>query len=174
MSGSYNGQFKYPSQLTTDSIGRVFIADTDNQRICMHDPDLNHLRNITHQSMSSPSDVKISRDRLYILGPYDYLSIVVLSLEGDELHSIIKCGEGVDVVSDTVFFCLDPLNNFVICDEVSDSFSVFSPEGNLLHRIGGKGQDMFYAPAGVAITPNGRLVCALRHSNVSCSLQIFY
>ena len=41
--GSKNGQFKWPKQLTTDSTGRVFIADTNNHRICIHDPDLNHL-----------------------------------------------------------------------------------------------------------------------------------
>ena len=49
--GSNNGQFQEPRQLTTDSIGRVFIADYGNHRICIHDPDLNHLLNITHQSM---------------------------------------------------------------------------------------------------------------------------
>ena len=46
--GSNNGQFKHPRQLTTDLIGRVFIADYYNDIICIHDPDLNHLHNITH------------------------------------------------------------------------------------------------------------------------------
>ena len=40
--GSNDGQFKWPKQLTTDSTGRVFIADFYNDRICIHDPDLNH------------------------------------------------------------------------------------------------------------------------------------
>ena len=57
--GSNKGQFNSPQQLTTDLIGRVFIADRFNDRICIHDPDLNHLRNITHQSTSRPSDVKV-------------------------------------------------------------------------------------------------------------------
>ena len=49
--GSDNGQFILPRQLTTDPIGRVFIADDGNNRICIHDPDLNHLRNITHERL---------------------------------------------------------------------------------------------------------------------------
>ena len=133
--GSNNGQFDYPGQLTTDPIGRVFIADYYNDRICIHDPDLNHLRNITYQSMSQPSDVKVSRDRLFVLCPRNNPCLLVLTLEGDKLHSLITCGEGLDVLL-PYFFCLDPLNNFVLSDYKSHSIRVFSPEGNLLHTIG--------------------------------------
>ena len=171
--GSNNGQFYNPLQLTTDSIDRVFIADRGNSRICIHDPDLNHLCNITHQSMSHPHDVKVSRDRLYILCPYISPCMHVLTLEGDMLHSLITCGEGMDVVWPR-FFSLDPLNNFVLCDYESHSIRVFSPEGNLLHTIGRKGHQpgMFYLPKGLAITPNGRLVCVSNNENYG--LQIFY
>ena len=171
--GSNNGQFDDLSLLTTDHIGRVFIADDNNNRICIHDPDLNHLRNITHQSMSNPIDVKVSRDRLYVLCPDDNPCLLVLTLEGDKLHSLITCGEGMDVLS-PFFFCLDPLNNFVLSDWESHSIRVFSPEGNLLHTIGSEGheQGMFYRPNGVAVTPNGRLVCVSRNENYG--LQIFF
>ena len=171
--GSNNGQFDDPCQLITDPIGCVFIADSNNDRICIHDPDLNHLRNITLQSMSQPSDVKVSRDRLYVLFPYDNPCLLVLTLEGDKLHSLITCGEGMDVLR-SFFFCLDPLNNFVLSDIKSHSIRVFSPEGNLLHTIGREGhqQGMFSEPAGVAVTPNGRLVCVSENENYG--LQIFF
>ena len=171
--GSNNGQFKYPHQLTTDPIGRVFIADSHNDRICIHDPDLNHLRNITHQSMLEPSDVKVSRDRLYVLCPDNNPCMHVLTLEGDKLHSLITRGEGMDVLNPQ-FFCLDSLNNFVLSDEDSHSIRVFSPEGNLLHTIGREGhkQGGFYELTGVAVTPNGRLVCVSLNNNYD--LQIFY
>ena len=72
------------------------------------------------------------------------------------------------------FFCLDPLNNFVLSDWQSHSIRVFSPEGNLLHTIGREGEQpgMFDEPAGVAITPDGRLVCVSDNHNYG--LQIFY
>ena len=170
--GLNNTRFLAPNQLTTDPIGRVFIADYYNDRICIHDPDLNHLCSITHPSMSRPYDVKVSRDRLYVLCPYDNPCLLVLTLEGDKLHSLITRGEGMDVLEPR-FFCLDPLNNFVLSDYRSHSFRVFSPEGNLLHTIGREGheQGMLYHPTGVAVTPNGRLVCASNNRN--CFLQIF-
>ena len=172
-SGSNNGQFNKPRQLTTDSIGRVFIADYNNDRICIYDPDLNHLlTNITHESMSLPFDVKVSRDCMYILCPGDNLCMYVLTLDGDILNSFINCEGGMDVKA-PFFFCLDPLNNFVTSDFYSHSIHVFSPEGNLLHTIGREGHQpgMFYLPTGVAITPNGRLVCVSLNENYG--LQIF-
>ena len=45
--GSNNGEFKYPTQLTTDPNGHVHIADCNNSRICVLDTDLYHMRNIT-------------------------------------------------------------------------------------------------------------------------------
>ena len=169
--GSNNGQFDCPNQLTTDPIGRVFIADTCNNRICIHDPDLNHLRNITHLSMFQPYDVKVSRDRLYVLCPNNNPCLLVLTLEGDKLHSLIACGEGMAVLYPH-FFCLDPLNNFVLSDSESNTIRVFSPEGNLLHTIGGEHQQgMLNDPTGVAVTPNGRFVCVA--DNVDFRLQIF-
>ena len=171
--GSDSGQFNTPRQLTTDTIGRVFIPDCDNDRICIHDPDLNHLRNITHQSMSRPFDVKVSRDRLYVLCPSNSPCVNILTLEGDKLHSIIACGDGAYVL-DPELCCLDPLNNFVLSDWEPDSIRVFSPEGNLLHTIGREGHQpgMFSNPQGVAMTPNGRLVCVSWNENYG--LQIFH
>ena len=171
--GSDNGQFNHPGQLTTDPISRVFIADSLNYRICIHDPGLNHLRNIPLQTILRPFDLKVARDRLYVLSPANTPScILVLTLEGDKLHSLTTSGEGMDVL-DPRFFCLDALNNFIINDYGSHSFRVFSPEGNLLHTIGRRGNQpgMFSYPTGVAVTPNGRLVCVSWNGNYS--LQIF-
>ena len=170
--GSNNGEFKHPRQLTTDPNGQVFIADCINNRICELDTDLNHLRNITHQSISKPFEVKLSHNRIYVLCPGRNPCMLVLSLEGDMLHSLISCGEGMDVLKPW-FFCLDPNNNFVITDRDTHSIRVFSPAGNLLHTIGREGhqQGMFYQPTGITITPNGKLVCVSGNKNYG--LQIY-
>ena len=171
--GSNIKQLCFPYQLTTDYIGRVFTADYYHRRICIHDPDLNHLHNITLQFMSVPYDVKVSHDRIYVLCPYINTYIHVLTLEGDKLHSPITSREGMDLITPN-FFCFDPLSNFVMSDYESHSIRVLSPEGNLLRTIGREGhqQGMFYYPRGVAVTPNRNLVCV--SSNENCGLQIFH
>ena len=170
--GSNNGEFEYPQQLTTDPNGQVFVADCDNNRICVFNTDLNHLRNIAHQAISKPSDVKLSHERVCVLCPHSNPCMLVLSLEGDMLHSLISKGLGMDVLR-PLFFCLDANNNFVISDEETHSIRVFSPAGNLLHTIGREGhqQGMFNFPQGIAIDTNGRLVCVSGNENFG--LQIF-
>ena len=164
--GSNNGQFRSPRKITTDPIGRVFIADTNNDRICVYDTNLDHLRNITYESMSGPYDVTISRDRIYVLCANSNPCLHVLTLEGDKLHSLITRGRGMGVL-EPHFFCLDPLNNFVISDYENNSFRVFSPKGKLLHTIGREGHrpGIFNKPLGIAITPNRRLVSVLSDDN---------
>ena len=170
--GSNNGEFQYPRQLTTDPNGHVYVADSGNNRICVLDTDLHHMRNITHQSILKPYDLKLSHDRIYLLCPYKNPCMLVLSIEGDMLHSLISRGEGMDVLN-PLFFCLDRNNNFVISDIETHCIRVFSPAGDLLHTIGREGhqQGMFYQPRGIAITPNGKFVCVSHNENYG--LQIY-
>ncbi|KAI6653315.1 hypothetical protein LOD99_3839 [Oopsacas minuta] len=171
--GSNKGQFDFPRQLTTDQIGHVFVADTNNDRISVYGAHLNYIRDITHQSIYRPYDVKVSSDRVYVLCPNTNSCMHVLTLEGMQLNTLITKGEGMDVLRPH-FFCIDLLNNFVISDRDTNSIRVFSPEGNLLHTIGEEGHQkgMFNYTQGVAITPKGRLVCV--SNNYNYGLQIYY
>ena len=170
--GANNGEFNDPRQLTTDPNGHVYIADSNNNRICVLDTDLHHMRNITHLSMSQPYDLKLSHDRIYVLCPYKNPCMLVLSIEGDMLHSLISRRQGMNVLKPW-FFCLDRNNNFVISDIGTHCIHVFSPAGDLLHTIGREGhqQGMFREPKGIAITPNGKLVCVSDNKNYG--LQIY-
>ena len=95
-----------PSPTNYCAIGRVFITDTKNDRICIYDRNLYYLYNVT--SLSRPMDIKISRDHIYLLCRHNNPRIIVLTLEGEKLHSFITCREGKDVI-DPISFCLDPL-----------------------------------------------------------------
>ena len=126
--GFCNRQCNFPRQLTTDSIGRVFISDRLNDRIyILLDLDLNHLRNVTHQSILRPYDVKVSRDRLYVLCPYDNPCLHVLTIGGDKLQASLPYYQWRrnGSVRTYILFRLDPLNNFVLCDYKSNSLHVF-------------------------------------------------
>ena len=148
------------------------VYSSDNDRICVLDTDLHHMRNITHPSIFKPYDLKLSHDRIYVLCPHKNPCMLVLSIEGDMLHSLISCGQEMDVLRPW-FFCLDRNNNIVISDREIHCIRVFSPAGDLLHRIGREGhqQGMFCELSGIAITPNGKLVCVSHNKNYG--LQIY-
>ena len=150
----------------------MYIADSGNNRICVLDTDLHHMRNITHQSITQPFDLKLSHDRIHVLCFNKNPCMLVLSIEGDMLHSLISCGQEMDVLRPW-FFCLDRNNNFVISDIGTHCIRVFSPAGDLLHTDGREGhqQGMFHEPKGIAITPNGKLVCVSDNENYG--LQIY-
>ena len=171
-SGSDDEQFFSPTGITTDPIGRVFIADHDLWRICIHDSNLNRLRIITPKPLSQPLDLKVHNDCLYVLFLDTNPCIQVLTLDGDKLQSLITCGRGNGLINPTSF-CFDSMNNFVICDFRTNSIHIFSPNGMLLHTVGKSGdkQKMLCRPRGVAITPNGRIVCFSENENYA--LQIF-
>ena len=170
--GQGDGQFDYPNQLAISPKGKIFIADSDNNRICIYDTNLCYQRSISHESISRPFDVKISGDKLCVLCPYVNPCMHVLTQEGVKLRSLISLGRGNDVFG-PLFFCMDPLNNFVISDQESHSIRVFSHEGKFLHEIGKEGheQRMFFRPQGIAITPSSKLVCVSNNKNFG--LQIF-
>ena len=66
--GSGVGQFDWPKQLAVSSNSEeVFVSDSLNNRIQILDSDLHHQRDISHQSMTEPSDVKLSNEEVYIL-----------------------------------------------------------------------------------------------------------
>ena len=101
----------------------------------------------------------------------------------EETHQIFVANNGndrVDIFSETGEF-ISQLGDgqlfrpygIILSDPKSRSIRVFSPEGNLIHTIGREGpqQGMLALPYGVAIAPNGRLVCM---SSMNYGLQISY
>ena len=154
-----------------DPIGRVFMSDYRNKSICVFDANLTYIYSINNRYISER--FRVSRDRLYILCHRNNPCMHILTLEGEKLHSIILREEGMDVI-DPLFFCLDPLYNIVLSEYWGDLVRVFSPEGNLIHKIKRDGyKPDFDYPSAVAVTPNGRLVCVSGNRRKSGLLQIF-
>ena len=104
-SHSDDEQFFSPTHVTTDFIGRVFIADYDMCRICVHDANLNRIRIIKPEStMTQPFDVKVHCGRLYVLYPDENPCMHVLTLDGDKLQPLITCGSEIGLLNPTSFF----------------------------------------------------------------------
>ena len=172
--GSGMGQFNYPHGLTVSTNGDVFVADYNNNRIQILDDSLHFQREITHQTMNYPCDVKLTPDEVYVLCA-DSPCILVFSHAGEKIRQLItRGGEGMGMqIGLASFFCLDRKQNLLISDWSNEEVRIFSKEGTHLHTIGeqGQGVGMFNYPQGIVLTKNLKLIVVSYNTNYR--LQIF-
>lgn len=170
--GSGMRQFKDPRQITVATNGELFIADRDNNRVQILDSNLKYDRQISHQSMTHPSDVKLKTGEVFVLSDTDSYCVHVFSYLGAKLRSVVTRGVGMDITR-AYFFYVDANKNLVISDCFAHQVKIFSEDGALLHTIGELGHEggKFYRPVGVASNDNFDLVVV--SENISHELQIF-
>ena len=169
--GSGIGQFYSPRGLTVSTNGDVFVADSSNNRIQILDDSLHFQREITHQTMKHPHDVKLTPDEVYVLCEVSPC-ILVFSHAGEKLRQLITRGEGMQIGL-ALFFCLDRNQNLLISDWLNHEVRIFSKEGTHLHTIGELGQEvgMFVFPNGIVLTKNLKLIIV--SGSINYKLQIF-
>ena len=171
--GSGNKEFNHPRQLAISPNQLLYVPDQDNNRIQILSTDLAFQDSLRHPTMTQPEDVKFTNDEMFVLSREDNPCIHVFTLSGEKSRSIVTGGGIGKQVSGAYFFCLDGFNNIVISDCLAHVIKVFSPAGDLLHKIGQIGHQagMFYNPYGIAILKNTKLVCVSQNQHFR--LQIF-
>ena len=170
--GSGIGKFNFPLGLTVSTNGDVFVADCRNNRIQILDDSLHFQREITHQTMEHPLDVKLTPDEVYVLC-YVSPCILVFSHAGEKIRQLITWGGHEMQIEYANFFCLDRKQNLLITDWLNNEVRIFSKEGTHLHTIGEQGQEvgMFVFPKGIVLTENLKLIIVSDNNNYK--LQIF-
>ena len=135
--GSDTNNYNEPRQLAVFiTNGYIYVSDYYNHRIKILDEDLHYIRHISHTSMTTPSDVKLTPDAVYVLSDSDAYCIHVFSHAGGKIQSLIPCGYGPGgQVEYPYFFCLDSRGNFVISDCVLCQIRIFSKEGKLIYKL---------------------------------------
>ena len=170
--GSGKLEFSSPHQLCISLNGDVYVCDSDNNRIQVLTSELKFRSIIKHESLSHPMDIKLRKELMYVLSNRHNPCFHIFTLNGDKIRSILSLGEGLQL-SNPMFFCLDPNANIVVSDNDNHSIQVFTPEGELLHRIGQEGYEkgMLFNPKGLFLTKEGKLICVSDNENFG--LQIF-
>ena len=160
--GSYGSgmeQFNYSYGLTVSTNGNVFVADYDNNRIQVLDDSLHFQREITHQAMEHPCDVKLTPDEVYVLCSNKY--IYVLTYTGNMIRSF-DTQPGYDIFITSFFFCLDAEQNIILRDWDDNNIRILTKEGTHLHIIQ-QPQDSRDL-RGIALTKNVKIVTVYREA----------
>ena len=171
--GSGNRQFSYPRQLTVSSDGFVLVTDYQNNRIKILDSNLHYHRHISHHTMRSPCDVKMTQDEVFVLC-LTFPKVKIFSYSGKLIRSIITHSQTISF--NYRFFCLDANSNLLLNNSANDQIQIFSKEGTLLHTLSRVPKMIRYwyvkEPGGIVLTNSLKLVFVCRDNNYR--MQIYY
>ena len=124
--GTADLEFRSPLGLTINQTnGDIYVCNRDNKRIQIISKDFKFISKFGEDSLSSPRDIKLSKDYIYVL---DVSNPCVYLFDYDHIlqKKHITRGEGM-LVSYPYFFFIDDSNNLLISDRGSNSILIFNP-----------------------------------------------
>ena len=164
--GGGEGQLDTPRGLCVDFNGDVCVADSWNNRVSVFSRELQFLRCIGSGQLSTPVDVKVTRNGIVVLDRGSK-GIHFFSRSGDLLQS---CATHCDTAW---FFCLDTAGNILVSDRNADNVKVLSSSGQLINTMWkkGHGKGHLFAPMGICVSGTGTII--ILSTNVNFALQAF-
>lgn len=171
--GQGAGQFLGPKGLAVDADGNVYVADSQNHRIQVLDPEGVPIAQWGEQGsqpgqFQEPWDVAISPDgQVYVADTWNH-RIQIFSRQGEYLGGWGSFGEaGQDLWRDGVFYgpralAFDRDSNLYVADTGNKRVLKYDPEGRLVAVAGGFGREpgRLDEPVGLAVGPDGAIYVA--------------
>ncbi|KAI6645957.1 PEP-CTERM domain protein [Oopsacas minuta] len=174
--GSSNGHFKSPSGITVyqlvDGEDKVFVCDTDNNRLQIFNSDLQFARLFLAGKVKQPDDVKVQEMKVYVMDKRNPC-LHIFTFQEEALASIISQGPGRDLES-SYFFTLDKSGCIVLGDHEKHCLKVFTPNGKLARIIGSPNAKTgeFYLPLGIAQSKDDDQMAVVSLRQTGC-VQLF-
>ena len=172
--GQTDGQFNEPRGICTDYSGDVFVADCDNNRVCIFSHDLKFISKLGIGQLKYPKDVKVTPDCQVVVLDWSSECVHFYYRNGHLLSSCVSRGYGPEyLVYEPCFLCMDLAGNIIISDYWNHSIKIISKSGHLIHTIGKKGHGIgeLVFPFGISVSKSG--VIFVVSDNANFSIQCF-
>ena len=125
--GSYSKPLTFTS-IAIASEDEIYVADRDNNRICVFDSNLYFRREFGTETLQSPTVVIIKGNRVIVKDKSK--EFLLFNLRGDYIQNLSGYGD----VSVVTFFCFDSADNLIFSR--NNSVRIISPKGEQLKVIG--------------------------------------
>ena len=125
--GSYSKRLTFTS-IAIASEDEIYVADRDNNRICVFDSNLSFRREFGTKTLQSPTVVIIKGNRVIVRDKSK--EFLLFNLRGDYIQNLSGYGD----VSAVTFFCFDSADNLIFSR--NNSVRIISPKGEQLKVIG--------------------------------------
>ena len=169
--GSEEGEMNAPRGLAF-SDPNLYVCDSNNHRINVYF-NLSIVRTFTHRELYHPLDIKICKDRIFVLNsrsPYIIEFDHTGNLKNEFLSTHMVSGFCPS------FFCIDALGRFLISDKRYPCVYVFQRDRNMDRALETRlelehGEESLVEPRGVCIDREGRVYVVCNYKQAM--LQIF-
>lgn len=169
--GANPGQLAQPQDVTTDSAGNVYVANTANARVDEYSPDLTYIKSFGTRGsaagqLSQPIGVAVAANGEVWVSDFDGSRgrITVYAPDGSLVRTFGAVGTGDGQFRSPGAVALDSGGNAYIGDTSNNRIEKFSPTGTFLTKWGapGAGDGQFNNPRGITVDPSGSVLVADR------------
>ena len=164
--GNKELEFIRPKGVAVSTVNNlIYICDYSNNRIqCLN---LNLTFNSLIPQVNLPRDSKLTPKDIVVLTAGSPC-IQFYNYSHQLIREIVTQGEGNQVIN-PMYFCLNKELNILMTDLSAGSVLIFSNNGDLLYKLGKRGDFIF--PTGIAMDREGRII-VVSHNPEHC-VQIF-
>ena len=153
--GNGEVQFNHPFGLdVSERNNNIYVCDCSNHRIQILTEELKYHDMLEIDLLKYPRDVKVTRDRVFVLAGSD-LCMFVFNTDHVLTNRLITRGD-----RNPRCFDIDREYNFIMSDYSNHCVYVFNQEGEQIHKFGKEGQGIgeFYHPYGIALDNTRRII----------------
>ncbi|MFH1619617.1 MAG: hypothetical protein ABIG11_06890 [bacterium] len=154
--GSGPGQLRGPEGIAAGADGRIYVADTGNDRVQIYTPEGIFLYSL---SGTAPGKAFLRRPVRVSVDPSD--NVYVLTSGGSQILKFGPNGGFIkEIQAQGSAFCVDDYGFIYVLDTRNGKIKELGPKGNLLGTFGtyGTGPGQFSKPTDISVDPSGYLL----------------
>ncbi|MFH1789189.1 MAG: lamin tail domain-containing protein, partial [Candidatus Altiarchaeota archaeon] len=148
------------------SAGRIFVSDTDKNRIMAYNTNLTLLTAFSGGGLSKPQGIDSDGNKVYVANTYDEgvssSNILMYTIYGSYLDVLGTYGTSTGQFNHPQDVAVDSSGNIYVADTDNHRIQVFNSSKNYLKTLGSRGveQSEFDYPSGIALDDEDRLYVA--------------